>query len=582
MEKKKILVLSVGGSEEPLIFSINEFKPDQIIFLHSTSTLYQCGKIIEKVQWNNNSELNLHLSHLFKNYKNNLYEIFRKILADFQSPNENEEFYSNFIDFLDRNYFKSTEKFNYKFLDFLYSLKIENNYYNEFSNLINNKLFDLNKFFSDISHESESFKEEVENYIKLNMPSILEQPISDDIVLRAEIKDHESLDNSFSVSKKVFNKFNNIDDYYVIVDFTGGTKPMVSGIVLAVVEGNFSNFEFRYVGSAGSEKRTKKGLGIVQDGSEITKIQTNPYEKYGITEFKRGRNFFDSYQFKEASQNFLNAENSLEEGHRKELSKYYKKLAEFYQSWDKFNTYIDVYNEKLEINENRRLTSHLQKDLIEKCPKDIFMDDSRNSKEFFNQMNNNLEFLRNKLSKNKNKAIDYYLPDLLNNASRKIEMGFYDDAVARLYRALELIAQISLNKLGIIDQTRLEQNTFHINKKQFFNETIDNPKARSKVARFQIKDYENKKSKTFKLQLSTSYDLLKSFDSQLALDYYADTELFYSKEKRNNSILAHGLEPLDYASAKKFYDKVFEFSKILFPNIEEQMELAKFPKFKEN
>ena len=56
MSKEKILILSVGGSEEPLIFSINTFKPDKVVFLHSTATLYQCGKILEKIQWKNNDE----------------------------------------------------------------------------------------------------------------------------------------------------------------------------------------------------------------------------------------------------------------------------------------------------------------------------------------------------------------------------------------------------------------------------------------------------------------------------------------------------------------------------------------------
>ena len=37
--KEEILILSVGGSEEPLIYSINEFKPDKVVFLHTPGTL---------------------------------------------------------------------------------------------------------------------------------------------------------------------------------------------------------------------------------------------------------------------------------------------------------------------------------------------------------------------------------------------------------------------------------------------------------------------------------------------------------------------------------------------------------------
>lgn len=579
-EKEKILILSVGGSEEPLIFSINTFNPEKIVFLHSTATLYQCGKIIEKVQWNKEKSLNKDLSKLFKDYKDKLCTHFRKLLPDFTSPEENDEFYISFIDFIDRNYFKDDTIFNYKFLDFLYSLELKNNYYKDFSNIINGNLFDSKKFFTEISNESDSFKEIVETFIKEKMPSILENPNSDEIILRAEIKDHESLDESFSISKKVFNNFSNVDEYEVIVDFTGGTKPMVSGVVLAVVEGNFSNFEFRYVGSEHSKKRTKKGLGIVKDGSEITKLQYNPYEKYGINEFKRGKNFFNTHQYEAASINFENAVTSLEEGPQKELSKYYLKLSNFYQVWDKFNTKITFYNEKLDKEEELKLSTYLQKELIEKCPEELFLEDFDNSEIFLKQMNDNLKFLRLKLANKISEGIEYYLPDLLNNAYRKIDQGSYDDGVARLYRAMELIAQINLNRLGIIDQKKLKDHkVFHINKKQFMVETEDHLKARSKVVNWHLSDYEDSKSKTFKITLAKNYDLLRSFDAQIAFDYYSNIQLIRSKDKRNNSILAHGLDPLDYDSAIDFYNKVIDFSVKSFPDIKEYMELAKFPKF---
>ena len=56
------------------------------------------------------------------------------------------------------------------------------------------------------------------------------------------------------------------------------------------------------------------------------------------------------------------------------------------------------------------------------------------------------------------------MADLLNNAQRRIDEGKYDDAVARLYRANELIAQITLTKFGVIDNALLdEEKVFKIN-----------------------------------------------------------------------------------------------------------------------
>jgi CRISPR-associated protein (TIGR02710 family) len=220
----------------------------------------------------------------------------------------------------------------------------------------------------------------------------------------------------------------------------------------------------------------------------------------------------------------------------------------------------------------------LQKQIIEKIP-DSFIEDFGVSEEFILQLDKNLEFLRLKLANDINKGIRYYLPDLLNNAKRKIDSGSYDDAVARLYRAIELIAQIQLNELSIMDKQKLHDNkVFYINRKQFDLETMDNHKARDYVKKLGIKDYEERE-KTFKLALKNSYELLRKFDVQLARDYFADTELDHAKNRRNDSILAHGLTPLSKESACDFYKRVLDYAIKAFPDIEDYMEKAEFPKF---
>ena len=39
MSNKKVLVMTVGGSPEPLIYSINEIKPDLVYFIHTKESL---------------------------------------------------------------------------------------------------------------------------------------------------------------------------------------------------------------------------------------------------------------------------------------------------------------------------------------------------------------------------------------------------------------------------------------------------------------------------------------------------------------------------------------------------------------
>lgn len=453
MEKKKLLILSVGGSPEPLIYSINEFKPDMVYFMHSPETKNMCGDILEET----------------------------------------------------------------------------------------------------------GFEGKVEY---------------------CEIHDAESLDDSFIKSREVFSKFDN-PEYDVRVDFTGGTKPMVSGVVLAVIEGNYSNFKFSYVGQKDSKSRTKKGVGVVKDGSELNKMQINPYKKYAISEFKRGKNFFNGNQYEASLKYFMEAEKSLHDGNlanEEELAHFYVKLINFYQSWDKFNEKVKFFNRKEDKYESLKLSTYLQKQIIEKMP-DSFIEDFGVSEEFILQLDKNLEFLRLKLANDINKGIRYYLPDLLNNAKRKIDSGSYDDAVARLYRAIELIAQIQLNELSIMDKQKLHDNkVFYINRKQFDLETMDNHKARNYVKQLGIKDYDERE-KTFKLALKNSYELLRKFDVQLARDYFADTELDRAKNRRNDSILAHGLTPLSKESACDFYKRVLDYAIKAFPDIEDYMEKAEFPKF---
>ena len=583
MNKERILILSVGGSEEPLIFSINEFKPDKIVFIHSTATLYQCGKIIEKTKWNKESELGKDLSNFFIEYKNKIFDIFRSLISDFPSPEEYDEFYSDFIDFLDRNFFKDDKKFNYKFLDFLYSLKIENNYYKEFSKIINGKSFDSENFYLQIANESKYFKDILEDYIKISMPSILEDSNSEENVLRAEIKDHESLDNSFSISKKVFNNFSNVDDYEVIVDFTGGTKPMVSGVVLAVVEGNFSNFEFRYVGSKNSERRTKKGLGIVEDGSEITKLQENPFIKFATLEFNRGKQFFNRYQFKAAIDNFSLVEEKTDDENLINLANFYKKIVNFYDSWDKFSNDYEDLEKPPEQRKEGSLTRYYKYTLNYFLEYDEYISkEIKKDSEFYNQILRNIDFLNLKISvkdKNFKNDIEYYLPDLLNNAQRRIDERKFDDAVARLYRAIELIAQLNLKELDIIYEEELRRRTFFIDKVKLFKESKNRKIDVSDVKKWHdYKNSEKQGSCYFKIGSLNSYKLLKMFEVDLAKEYLDDDELFNLVINRNKSILAHGLVPMTKENADELFDAVLNYARKYNPNIDELMELAKFPK----
>ena len=387
--------------------------------------------------------------------------------------------------------------------------------------------------------------------------------------LLKELKNPQSLEESFSKSREIISSLKK--DYDVNVDFTGGTKPMVAGLVLAAIG---EECKYSYVGSTkGREGRDKDGVGVVVSGFEEIISQKDPYDLYAVVEFNRGMDFFNKYQFTAAKSNFTAASEKLEDENLKELANLYVDLVGLYDVWDKFNNKVN----------KKTLNSYLENQILKK------INDSENirntledeSPSFLSQIEANINFLKLKISRNGVIEIDdvkYYLPDLLNNASRRIEEGKYDDAVARLYRATELIAQTGLANEGFININRLRENKiFRIPLDAI--ENCDNKDAVEYIKG--LDEYWYAKKGVMKIPLAKSFDFLKHLGCQYANDYLEDKRLKSMVNKRNDSLLAHGLNPINREDAENLFESVLKYSIGVFPEIEKYMEMAKFPKFKE-
>lgn len=384
-----------------------------------------------------------------------------------------------------------------------------------------------------------------------------------------ELKNPESLEESFSKSREIMEFLMN--DYEIHINFTGGTKPMGAGLVLASIGEKCS---FSYVGSnKGSEGRDKKGVGVVLSGFEEIKNQKDPYEVYAVVEFSRGMDFFNKYQFTAAKSNFKSASEKLEDEHLRELANLYVDLVELYDVWDKFDNKIN----------KKTLNSYLENHILKKIndSKNIKNTIEKESPKFLSQLEDNIEFLKLKISRKgliEENDVKYYLPDLLNNASRRIEEGKYDDAVARLYRATELIAQTGLANEGFIELSRLrDHKIFRIPLEAI--ENCDNKEAVEYIKG--LDDYWYAKKGVVKLALSKSFEFLGYLGCQYAKDYLEDNKLKDMVSKRNDSLLAHGLNPISKDDAVNLFEGVLKYAIGVFPEIEKYMEMAKFPKFKE-
>ena len=384
------------------------------------------------------------------------------------------------------------------------------------------------------------------------------------------INDFQSIMESYGKSKKIFRELKK-EEYDIHVGVSNGTNAMVVGLSLASVG---YDCEFSYVGSVKGGREN----GEVKPGFEKVFDEFHPMKQLATIEINRAKRYFNSYQFTESLHYFNTAKESSYNPKRMDI---YIKIVKLYQYWDKFENMIPYINNKNKLSD-AQLGYYLQ--LIKN---EINHDDDLNKyfytreSDCMNQIDNNIEFLDKKISRDgfiKEGDIYYYLPDLLNNAQRRIEEGKFDDATARLYRVAELISQIRLYEIGLIEKKRLEQNkVFHVPKEDLINK--NNWKS------FQFisgkSDFQNYKKETVKLSLKDNYELLWCFNDKLAIKFLNDNNLDVLLSGRNNSILAHGLIPAKPEDAKKLSEKLIEYSRDAFSDLDICMENAKFPKFRD-
>ena len=318
------------------------------------------------------------------------------------------------------------------------------------------------------------------------------------------LDDHESVDDSFVKSLECIAELQE-DDYEVIGDFTVGTKPMVAGLVMACIE---KNCDYKYLGESSEDSR-KDGMGPVKSGEEKNKDQENPYENYAINEFRRGKVLFNKYQFLAARDNFTQANEKLIYSDLKERANLFIKIVNLYENWDKFSDEVKILNEdKLETYPLNVYLNQILEDI--KNSPNLLNYFKNEIPDFYKQLKKNKQFLDRRISED-NKITKsnrmYYLPDLLNNAERRIIEGKYDDAVARLYRVVELIAQLRLAQYNLIDDNKLSQNrSFSINKDQLSNKL--NKNQLSEIDYWSPKNWNNSNKKLIDLGLNEDYRLL--------------------------------------------------------------------------
>lgn len=320
----------------------------------------------------------------------------------------------------------------------------------------------------------------------------------------------------------------NVKESQIIVDYTGGTKTMSVAITLATIE--WSSM-YSYVGGM---ERSKEGVGIVINGKEKILCLDNPWNEIALMDQKKACILFNKARYASSSEVFALIETKVSENH-KPLFKALKSMSEGYDLWDKFK------------HNNAR-------DKLYSC-RDMLTAYATNNKKLENLISGlrlNIQFL-DRVSKND----ELLARDLISNAKRRALLECkYDDAVARLYRSMESIAQFKLKSVYGITTSDVNE--------ELLPEGIKNE--------YRVK-YRDEKDGKVKIGLYASYELLKTLGDPLGKGFFE----FYDKEIRglldirNGSILAHGYRPVSQDTYEKLLEVILNFSGI------KQEDLPEFP-----
>lgn len=320
----------------------------------------------------------------------------------------------------------------------------------------------------------------------------------------------------------------------IVVDYTSGTKAMSAGLTLSAISNKIGTLVYI------SGKRDKEGRVI--SGTERA-ILLKPNIILSEQLFNSSVNLFNKYQYDACVENLKTAKDLFKEDEFQNRCNILIKLANAYSYWDRFEL-----------------------------------------KNAFNELNNlpNSEFyatwgIKSRIEKNKqvlyqekeNKFCPQRMIDPFENARRRGEEGKYDDAVARLYRLLEYIAQYFIAELELYQKKDNEFDTAKLNLEKLPKNIQDKFKGM--------------------IGLEKSYELLNNFKHKIGSEIYEqlknkDSEIRKLLNIRNFSILAHGFNPIDKDKCQKMLSLLEDYlRKYLRKEIDDFEKIAddiKFPKIK--
>ncbi len=308
-------------------------------------------------------------------------------------------------------------------------------------------------------------------------------------------------------------------EYKIFIDHTSGTKTMSMAAAIAALVYNKDLYVIE-----GERKN-----GAIIKGTETVK-QQNLYLAYDKMIIDKVKEFFNNNRFDSGL-------DLLEVVSDPKINKdVYKQMFKAYSFFDKVNhkEALDNFNSKLFVDEFPNLKGKLQL---------------------------NIKALNIINTEHKLKYV-YTLASIFNNADRRMTEFKYDDAIARLYRSFELIAQIRL------------YDEYGVDSSDVFLDDLDVDSTYLEDLKLKVRDGK------IKLGLVDDYVLLYNLGDSLGEFFMDNARLILDKIKlRNTSILAHGLNYTSGEEYNSFRDIVYKAACILDGDFDTYLSETKFPVF---
>jgi len=327
------------------------------------------------------------------------------------------------------------------------------------------------------------------------------------------LEDAESLLEAYQKALLALRKALEWEAKAIVADLTGGTKPMAAGLTLALTG---RGVVFSYVGGERRDPET----GRVLSGHERLRLLEDPTARFGLREwagFTRAWNALNLGMALSELESLLSRPLSPSE------ARFYRAMqgvVEGLMEWDRFR-----HQEAL-----KRLSAHLPVALA------VAEAWGHGGKvRVLKGLEALLPHLQSIVEAGEKPTFPL-LQDLLANAERRAALGRFDDALARLYRALELAVEADLQeRLGF---------------------ALKDPKTWPEGFPESLKERVLKPRGLMEL-LEAAFDLDLAFGQRgtLAQRLYGEKNRLQALlQKRHESILAHGTRPVEREDYERLRD----------------------------